>query len=89
MKTTDQFHHKYLINQTVEADNKESPISMKVNISKVTYQSKATLHTEPTVATKRSQLLPTIPQEHVVRDETEGDSDALQLRPAHTMALAG
>lgn len=85
-----KLHRNLLRRQTTKNDwcPIQNPQS-KVNISKVTYQSIPTLHTQQTVATRRSQLLPTVPQECVVGDETEGDSNALHLRAAYTVARAG
>lgn len=42
-----------------------------------------------TSATGRSQLLPAVPQGHVVGDETQGDSNTLHLGAAATSAQAG
>lgn len=56
---------------------------MKSCVSKVTHQSNCVLHTQQTVATGRAQLLHAAPQEHVARDETEGDGNAPDLRAAY------
>ena len=98
VKPTDQSHRdqiQYQIKgswwwQTTKSHwNPPQNPQSRISISKVTYQSNPTLHTEQTVATGRSQLLPTVPQECVVAHETEGDSNALHLRATCTVARAG